>query len=80
MHKMKRNLIPVEGDSSLFRDSTTKAIINDNTLEYDSYLSRKKFQEKESDRIEDLENDFDSIKTELNEIKSLLKGLAERSI
>mgnify|MGYP001473746749 FL=1 len=77
---MKRNLIPVEGDSSLFRDSTTKAIINDNTLEYDSYLSRKKFQEKESDRIEDLENDFDSIKTELNEIKSLLKGLAERSI
>ena len=77
---MKRNLIPVEGDSSLFRDSTTKAIINDNTLEYDSYLSRKKFQEKESDRIEDPENDFDSIKTELNEIKSLLKGLAERSI
>ena len=77
---MKRNLIPVEGDSSLFRDSTTKAIINDNTLEYDSYLSRKKFQEKGSDRIEDLENDFDSIKTELNEIKSLLKGLEERSI
>ena len=77
---MERNLIPVEGNSSLFRDSTTKAIINDNKLEYDSYLSRKKFQEKESDRIEDLENDFDSIKTELNEIKSLLKGLAERSI
>ncbi len=77
---MKRNLIPVEGDSSLFRDSTTKAIINDNKLEYDSYLSRKKFQEKESDRIEDLENDFDSIKGELNEIKSLLKGLSERSI
>ena len=77
---MQRNLIPVEGNSSLFRDSTTKAIINDNKLEYDSYLSRKKFQEKESDRIEDLENDFDSIKTELNEIKSLLKGLAERSI
>ena len=77
---MKRNLIPVEGDSSLFRDSTTKAIINDNKLEYDSYLSRKKFQEKESDRIGDLEDDFDSIKTELNEIKSLLKGLAERSI
>ena len=77
---MKRNLIPVEGDSSLFRDSTTKAIINDNTLEYDSYLSRKKFQEKESDRIGDLEDDFDSIKGELNEIKSLLKSLAERSI
>ena len=67
---MKRNLIPVEGDSSLFRDSTTKAIINDNKLEYDSYLSRKKFQEKERDRIEDLEDDFDSIKTELDEIKS----------
>ncbi len=77
---MKRNLIPVEGDSSLFRDSITKAIINDNKLEYDSYLSRKKFQEKERDRIGDLENDFDSIKTELDEIKSLLKGLAERSI
>ena len=44
---MKRNLIPVEGNSSLFRDSSTKAIINDNKLEYDSYLSRKKFQENE---------------------------------
>ena len=70
---MTDNLIPVEGESYLFRDSKSNAIINTNTLDYDSYISRREFQEDEKKRLDNLES-------EISEIKSLLKALAERSI
>ena len=70
---MKDNLIPVEGENYLYRDSTSNAIINTNQSGYESYISRKKFQEKEKQRLDHLES-------EIGEIKSLLKSLAERSI
>ena len=69
---MERNLIPVEGENYLFRDSKSNAIINTNKAEYDSYVTRKKVQDKEKDRLDHLES-------EIGEIKSLHKALAERS-
>ena len=69
---MERNLIPVEGENYLFRDSKSNAIINTNKAEYDSYVTRKNVQDKEKDRLDHLES-------EIGEIKSLLKALAERS-
>ena len=70
---MKNKLIPVEGENYLFRDSDTNAIVNTNTSGYESYVSRRKFQEDEKKRLDNLES-------EIGEIKSLLKALAERSI
>ena len=70
---MTDNLIPVEGESYLFRDSKSNAIINTNKLDYDSYISRREFQEDEKKRLDNLES-------EISEIQSLLKALAERSI
>ena len=70
---MKKNLIPVEGENYLYRDSTSNAIINTNQSGYESYMSRKQFQEDEKQRLDNLES-------EISEIKSLLKALAERSI
>ena len=70
---MTNNLIPVEGENYLYRDSTSNAIINTNQSGYESYISRKKFQENEKQRLDHLES-------EIGEIKSLLKALAERSI
>ena len=70
---MKKSLIPVEGENYLFRDPETNAIINTNTSGYDSYVSRKKFQDNEKERLDNLES-------EIGEIKSLLKALAEISI
>ncbi len=68
-----RNLIPVEGENYLFRDPKTNAIVNTNTSGYESYISRRDFQENEKKRLDNLES-------EISEIKSLLKALAERSI
>ena len=70
---MKNNLIPVEGENYLYRDARSNAIINTNQSGYESYISRKRFQEDEKKRLDNLES-------EIGEIKSLLKALAERSI
>jgi len=70
---MKSNLIPVEGENYLYRDPKTNAIVNTNTSGYESYISRRDFQENEKKRLDNLES-------EISEIKSLLKALAERSI
>ena len=70
---MTDNLIPVEGENYLFRDTKSNAIINTNSSDYNSYISRKKFQQGEKERLDNLES-------EIGEIKSLLKALAERSI
>jgi hypothetical protein len=70
---MKSNLIPVEGENYLYRDPQTNAIVNTNISGYESYISRRDFQENEKKRLDNLES-------EIGEIKSLLKALAERSI
>ena len=70
---MDNNLIPVEGENYLFRDSKSNAIINTNSSDHNSYISRKKFQQNEHDKLNHLES-------EIGEIKSLLKALADRSI
>ncbi len=70
---MTDNLIPVEGENYLFRDTKSNAIINTNSSDYNSYISRKQFQQSEKERL-------DSLESEIGEIKSLLKALAQRSI
>ena len=66
-------MINVEGNADLKRDPKSNAIINTNSSDYNSYISRKKFQQNEHDKLNHLES-------EIGEIKSLLKALAERSI
>ena len=48
---MTDNLIPVEGENYLFRDTKSNAIINTNSSDHNSYISRKKFQEGEKERL-----------------------------
>lgn len=72
------NLIPVEGESSLYRDKNTNAIVNTNQSEHAMYLSRRKVQESEKDRINNMENEMNSIKNDLDEIKLLLKNLTNK--
>jgi arsenate reductase-like glutaredoxin family protein len=63
----------VEGYSNLLRDLDTNAIINTDTSTYDQYtnLRNKKLSEKK--KLESLESDVQLIKSELSELKTLLK-------
>ena len=73
------NLIPVEGEKDLFRDPKTNAIINTNQSDYLSYINSRKIRQNEKNKIDILEKDVNSIKNDLNEIKSLLRSIANES-
>jgi hypothetical protein len=66
----------VEGHTNLVRDQTTNAIINTDMNEYRNYKSLQQIKENEKQKIECLENDINTMKDDLNEIKNLLRSLA----
>ena len=67
--------IKVDSDSDLVRDTNSNAIINNNKTEFDKFLklSEKKYKEKKE--FDNLKSDVNSMKTDLEEIKSLLKSI-----
>ncbi len=69
----------VKGNSSLIRDEDTKAIINTNMSDYNNYIAQKRLKEKESQKINAIEQEVASIKDDLSEIKHLLRRIANES-
>lgn len=73
------NRIKVQDEKNLFRDSKTNAIVNTDKQSYINYINTKKIKESESKRIQNLENELFDIKSDLNEIKNLLRKLSNES-
>jgi K+/H+ antiporter YhaU regulatory subunit KhtT len=71
--------LKVDGHTSLVRDEKTNAILNTNTSDYENYMKLKKLKENESKRVESLESDINNIKSDLEEIKTLLRNLSNGS-
>ena len=69
----------MEGHKDLARDPETNAIVNVNTLEYTQYLSRRDEKTEKNQKVQTMEQDLANVKSELNEIKSLLKELLHGS-
>ena len=67
--------IPVKGNNDLVRDPRTDQIINTNTSAYEQYISQRKRRKLEKEKSLSVEEDLASLKSEMNEIKSLLKEL-----
>ena len=71
--------IKVKDEVNLFRDATTNAIVNTDMQAYNNYINSKKLKEQESKRIENIENELTDVKSDLSEIKNLLRKLANES-
>ena len=69
------NLIPVKGDNDLARDPNTDQIINTNESAYQQYITRRQKRKSEKEKALTVEQDLANLKSELGEIKSLLKEL-----
>ena len=69
------NFIPVEGNSDLVRDPNTDQIINTNASAYQQYINRREQRKREKKKALNVEEDLANLKSELCEIKSLLKEL-----
>jgi len=65
--------LKVQGFDSLVRDTNSNAVINTSTSEYKIYMQRVKAREKQSDQIRNVVKDINNLKSELREIKDLIK-------
>lgn len=69
------NYAKIEGHPDLIRDTRTKAIMNTNHNEYESYLAASRSKREEKNKVETMERDLNSIKEEINQVKNLLQEL-----
>ena len=63
----------VKGHSHLIRDLKSQAIINTDSDAYARYMARKAKQQKKDDEMRKVVREVNEIKTEMFEIKDLLK-------
>ena len=64
-------MIPVEGHKNLFRDEKTGAIVNMDSTGFSNYMSEKR-------RNSDKQAELDTMKEELETLKSMLNELASK--
>ena len=70
--------LKVKSDISLVRDTDSNAIVNQNKSEFDKFLklSQKKYGEKA--KFDNMRSDLDSLKRDMDEIKTLLKNIMDK--
>ena len=58
---------------------STNAILNTNQNDYETYLAMSQIKQKEQNKVEDLGRNLDTLKEEINQVKSLLQELLNAS-
>ena len=72
------NTAKVEGHTHLVRDLKSQAIINTDSDAYARYMARKAKQAKKDDEIREVVREVNEIKSEMFEIKDLLKKVLDK--
>ena len=72
------NYLKVKSEDSLVRDVNSNAIVNQNKNEFDKFLelSQRKYEEKR--KFDDMRSDLDSLKQDMDEIKTLLRNIMDK--
>jgi len=65
-------MIRVEGHSNLYRDEKTGAIVNMDTVGYQSYLKSSKIAKEKKKELDTMKKDIEDIKDALKEILNRL--------
>lgn len=68
----------IEQDRSFIKDTRTQAIVNSDRKGYFAYMQRVTQKNKESDKLREMIRDINTLKTELREIKDLIKGVVKK--
>jgi len=70
--------VRVQGYTSLVRDTNSNAIVNTDTTEFTAYMRKYKAREKNNDLLRNTVKEINTLKSELYEIKSLLKEVIKK--
>ena len=68
----------IEQNRSFIKDTRTQAIVNSDRKGYFAYMQRVTQKNKESDKLREMIRDINTLKTELREIKDLIKGVVKK--
>ena len=71
--------LKVKGHTHLVRDLKSQAIINTDSDAYARYMARKAKQQKKDDEMRKVVREVNEIKTEMFEIKDLLKKVLDKA-
>ena len=63
-------MIPVEGHKNLFRDEKTNAIINNDIIAYENYMSMRRKNTDKQAELDDMKKEIETLKLMLNELAS----------
>jgi hypothetical protein len=72
------NYLKVDSDTSLYRDVKTNAIVNQNKTEFDKFMKVSEAKYKEKLEMKRLKNDVNSMKSDIEEIKTLLLSIVKK--
>jgi formiminotetrahydrofolate cyclodeaminase len=68
----------IEGHPDLIRDVKTNAILNNNKSEYEKYIIASRVKKVEKTKVEKIEEELDTLKEDITEIKDLLKTVLSK--
>jgi predicted acetyltransferase len=71
-------VLKVEGYNNLVRDIQSKAIVNTNRSEFKMYMSRTSQRVDQQDTIRNVCREINNLKTELREIKDLIREVVNK--
>ena len=74
----EKYLLPVEGSNNWKKDPSTGACINTNKSEIEGARKRRLLRIKKMQEEKETRKEIESLKSELSEIKQLLKQLVEK--
>ena len=69
--------LKVEGYHHLVREVSSGGIVNTNTSEYETYMKRIRMRNQQGDEIRNAVKEINNLKSELREIKGLIKELVK---
>ena len=76
---MNKRFLQVEGHDDLVRDNESNAIINKNKSAYLLAKQRAQNAQRQRDAIRTANREINNIKSEMHEIKSMLKTLLDKN-
>ena len=76
---MDKRFLQVEGHDDLVRDTQSNAIINKNKSAYLLAKQRAQNAQRQRDAIRNANREINNIKSEMHEIKSMLKTLLDKT-
>jgi small-conductance mechanosensitive channel len=73
------NLLPIEGKDDFHRDLNSRAVINTDNTQYESYMNSRNRLSSEKERVNKIEEKVDNLSEDINDIKSMLQTIIKQN-